>query len=132
MEKNTIQMHSLWSFIFFFQRSLSASPGSTYGTVVSLPLPLMIKLFSFPPKPLIPSTSSVEDPTKLSSCLIFVSKFDNALYSFFNWIEKTLFLESSVPFPWPCPPWPSKRAEEADNPSVVDDSVNADEDIDVA
>jgi hypothetical protein len=90
----------------------------------------MIKLFSFPPNMTFipPSPSSIEDPTKLSSCLIFVSKFDNALL--FNCIEKTLFPESSVPLTWPCPPWPSKRAEEADNPLVVDDSVDAEEGID--
>jgi len=57
---------------------------------------------------------------------------DNARYRFFNCIEKTLFPESSVPFPWPCPPRPSKRAEEAEDPSVVDESVNADEDIEAA
>jgi hypothetical protein len=51
-------------------------------------------------------------------------------YSFFSCIEKTL--ESFVPFPWPCPPRPSKRAEEAEEPSVVDESVNAEEDIDEA
>jgi hypothetical protein len=45
--------------------------------------------------PLIPASSSIEDPTKPSSYLIFVSKFDNALYSLF---EKTLFPDSSVPF----------------------------------
>jgi hypothetical protein len=68
------------------------------------------------------SPSSIEDPTNHSSCFIFVS---NALYSFFNCIEKTPFPESSVPFPWP-----SKRAEEAEEPSVVEESANAEEDID--
>ena len=51
---------------------------------------------------------------------------------FFSYIEKTLFPKSSVPFPWPCLPQPSKRAEEAEDPSVLDESVNVEEDIDAA
>jgi hypothetical protein len=54
--------------------------------------------------------------------LLDVSKLNNALYNFFNCIEKTLFP----------PPCSSKRADEAVDPSVVDESVNADEGMEAA
>lgn len=88
-EKRMLDTHSLWTLMIFFHRSFSTSPGSACGTVISFPFPLMIKplSLSFPPRTttLLPtSPTSAEDPTKPSSCLIFVSKFDNARYSFFN------------------------------------------------
>ena len=61
-----------------------------------------------------------------SSCLTLVSRFVISLYNFFNWGEKTLL-----------PAWswfglPSKRAEEVDEPSVVEERVKADEEIEAA
>ena len=61
-----------------------------------------------------------------SSCLTLVSRFVISLYNFFNWTEKTLLLA------WSWFGFPSKRAEEADEPSVVDESVKADEEIEAA
>ena len=60
------------------------------------------------------SASSME-----SSCLTLILRLVISRYNFFNWTEKTLF-----------PSWsrfglPSKRAEEADEPSVVDERVKA-------
>jgi len=71
------------------------------------------------------SASSIE-----SSCLILFSKLLILRYSFFNCTEKTLLPESSVPGPWLGRP--SNRAEDAEEPSVVEDKVKAEDEIDAA
>ena len=64
------------------------------------------------------SVSSME-----SSCLTLVSRFVICRYNFFNWSEKTLVLA------WSWFGLPSKRAEEVDDPSVVDERVKVDDEI---
>ena len=61
-----------------------------------------------------------------SSCLTLVSRFVISRYNFFNCTEKTLLLA------WSWFGFPSKRADEVDEPSVVDERVNADEEIEAA
>jgi hypothetical protein len=73
----------------------------------------MIKPFSFPTIPFIPASppkDKIWPPSKTRQ------KFPRFVHS----------------ISLPCPPQSSKKAEEAEEPSVVEESVNAEEDIDAA
>jgi hypothetical protein len=89
-----------------------SSKKETYGDVERLPVDIHLSwfniwhFFTLSLNDQAASPSSIDNPTKLSSCLIFVSKSDNALYSLYNCNEKTL--------PFNFLGWPAKRAEEAD------------------